>query len=288
MNRADPRKAICAIASALIVLSAIMWGAVVLSTVVSRQAAINEATNESRNLMIAFREQLALIMRGVEGEMNMLVDQIRDENGALDLYRWGQKSVLVAPGIAQATLIGADGIIRSTTLEAAPVPLDLSDREHFRAQLDDRTRGLFIGRSIFSRLTGELFIPVTRRIDSADGRFLGVLAVLVSPEALTKLHKLVDLGPKGVITLAGTDDVVRARYTRDRPDGSNGVWTSLAGPGRPRLQADGEDTRIHHAILDGVTRIYASGRIGSYPLVVTVGLELDGELEGWYAETTRG
>jgi signal transduction histidine kinase len=284
---ASIRKPVNSIVIALASLIAVMWVAVGLSIAASRQMAMDDATNEARNLMIAFREHLSFVMSGIEGEMNVLADRIRKADGEFDLHRWAQESVLLAPGAAEATLIGPHGEILSTTFDADPAGINLSDREHFKVQLDGRVHGLYIGRAVVSHLTGKLFIPVTLRIDSADGRFLGVLSVLVSPEPLTNLHKLIDLGPRGVMTIAGTDNVIGARYSADSLDGTKGVDVSLANAGRPDFPPNGEATRQHAGTTDGVARIYSDGRVGSYPLVVTVGLEIDEELAAWYAERRK-
>ena len=285
MTLADPRIAIRTIVGALGALIAVMWVAVLLSAISSHALAIDAAAKDSRNLMIAAREQLVLVMRGVEGEMDLLVDRIRDGNGVFDLYRWGQENVLVAPGVAQVTLIGPDGVVRSTTLDPAPKRIDLSDRAHFRAQLDPRSRGLYIGQSILTQLNGELFIPITRRIEAPDGAFLGVLSVLLSPDALTRLHQSMDLGSRGVLALTGVDNIIRARYSASSPYGNQAVGVSLSHAGRPDpVPPNGELTYEHRAKVDGVFRLYAYGRVGDYPLVVSVGLDLEEELAPWYAE----
>ncbi len=284
---ASIRKPLNSIALTLATLIVAMWVGVGLSIITAQQTAMVEATNETRNLMIAFREHLSFVMRGIEGQMDLLAERIRDADGEFDLHRWAQENVLIAPGVAQTTLIGPQGEILSTTIDADSAGVNLADRDHFKVQFDGRAHGLYIGRAVVSRLTGKLFIPVTLRIDSTDGRLLGVLSVLVSPEPLTNLHKLIDLGPRGVMTIAGTDNIIRARYSADSLDGTKGVGISLANAGRPDLLPNGEATRRHAGTTDGVARIYSDGRVGSYPLVVTVGLEIDQKLNTWYAERRK-
>jgi C4-dicarboxylate-specific signal transduction histidine kinase len=60
---------------------------------------------------------------------------------------------------------------------------------------------LFIGETVIGRISGVPILPISRRVDAADGTFLGVLVVLVPPSALTSLHKTIDLGRHGVMTL---------------------------------------------------------------------------------------
>ena len=130
-------------------------------------------------------------------------------------------------------------------------------------------------RTIIGRILNAPVLPISRRVDAEDGAFLGVLVVLISPSALTTLHKSIDLGPHGVMTLAGLDHIVRARFAGDSPDGTVGVGDSLAGGVRPAVigeQAEGSFTRAGK--IDGITRLFVYGRVGSYPLVVAVGQDL--------------
>jgi signal transduction histidine kinase len=265
------------------ILIGAMWTVVGFSLVTSRQAALDAASSNGRNLTIAFREAVAFILRGVEAETNLIAERMRRERGNFDLYAWGQENVLVSPGMAQATIIGPNGKLKSTTIEPHPDSIDLSDRTQFRVHLDGKFHGLFFAQSVTGRiLVGIPLLPISRRVDAEDGTFLGVLVVLISPAALTTLPKSIDLGPHGSMTLSGLDDVIRARFAADSPDGTKGIGTSIAGGPRPAfIDENAQGWFIRTSVVDGVRRLYTYGRIGSYPLVVTVGLELDHALAGW-------
>jgi two-component system cell cycle sensor histidine kinase PleC len=211
--------------------------------------------------------------------MKLLARHLQEKRGEFDLYRWGQDNVLVAPGVANATFVGPDGRLRSTTLMRDAKPTDLSDRAHFRVFLEPDPPETFIGRSVLGRDSGKIILPIARRINAEDGSFLGVLFVLIDPGALAGMQKSVNLGPGGIITLTGTDRVIRARYSKDSPDGTKGVNDSIArGQRQSVLPENGEAGRLGKSMIDGITRVYTHGRVGTYPLVVTVGLDLDHEL----------
>jgi diguanylate cyclase (GGDEF)-like protein len=265
------------------ILIVAMWGLVGLSVHTSRQAALDAASAQGLNLTIAFREEIARILRGVDGETALIAERMRRDGNSFDLYAWGEENLGASHGIAQVSIIDPDGELRSTTVEPHPPPTDLSDRAHFRVQLSERFHGLFIGQTILGRiLVGVPLLPISRRVKARDGTFLGVIVVLIAPGALTTLPKSIDLGPHGSMTLAGLDNVIRARFTADSPDGTDGIGKSIAGGPRPRHVAqNGHGWFIRKSVLDGITRVFTYGRVGSYPLVVTVGLDLDHELAGW-------
>jgi diguanylate cyclase (GGDEF)-like protein len=272
------RTTIRSIVIAVAILIVAMWVAVGFSLVAARQTALDDASLQSRNLMVAFREEIAFILRGVEGEMNLIAERMRCERGGFDLYAWNQRQVLVAPGMAQATIIDPDGRLGQTTIDRRPPSIDLSDRPHFRVHLDGKFHGLYVGPPGITQLTGQPFFPISRRVEAEDGTFIGVLVFLISPGELTTLHKSMDLGPHGVMTLSGFDHLVRARYSADSPDGSAGVGGSVAGGPLPE---NTEGRYIRASVIDGIPRVFAYGRVGSYPLIVAVGLELDRAFAFW-------
>ena len=264
------------------ILIVAMWAEVGFSLVTSRQAALVAASSQGRNLMVAFREEIALILRGVEGEMNLIAQRMRRERGNFDLYGWGREQVLVSPGMAEVGIADPDGKLRRSTITPRPGPVDISDRAHFRVHLDGKFHGLYIGQSVIGRITGLQTLPISRGIEAEDGTFLGVLIILISPGALTTLPKTIDLGPHGVMTLTGLDAIVRARFSVDSPDGTKDIGKSIAGGTRPDDIGENTEGRyVRASVIDGIPRVFAYGRVGSYPLVVTVGLELDRELAAW-------
>ena len=278
------RKTIRTIIIVIGILIVAMWAVVGFSLVTSRQATLVGASSESRNLTIAFREEIAGILRGVEGTTNLIADKMRRDRGNFDLYAWGQESVQVSPAIARAVIVNPDGKLKSATAEPHPGPIDLNDRDYFRIQQDGRFHGLYIGQPIVGRILGIPVLPISRRVEAADGTFLGVVVILVSPSAMTTLQKAFDLGPDGVMSLTGLDNVVRARFSADSPDGIKGIGQSIAGGPRPSvIEESAEGSFVRTSVVDGITRQYTYARVGSYPLVVTVGLGLDKELAAWHS-----
>ena len=291
LTNSPPRRAGTIIRTILIafgILVVAMWTAVGFSVVTARRHALEDARSESRNLMIAFREEVATILRGVEAQSNLIGERMRSEGDGFDLHAWGENNVLISPGVAQATIIGPDGNLRSTTFDPPFTSTYFGDREHFRIHLDGKFHGLFIGQTVLGRLTPGPVLPITSRVDAEDGTFLGVLNILVSPSALTTLNKSIDLGPHGVMTLSGTDNLIRARFAADSPDGTKGVGVSMAGGDRPAVVEEGaEGSFTRPGMIDGIPRLFVYGRVGNYPLVVTFGLDLDRALAASrsYAET---
>jgi hypothetical protein len=71
------------------ILVVAIWAAVAFSLATSRQAALDAISSEGHNLMIAFREEVAVILRGLDGGMYEIAKKMRREHGDFDLYGWG-------------------------------------------------------------------------------------------------------------------------------------------------------------------------------------------------------
>ena len=241
-----------------------------------QSTAVQHARTDASNLSAAFQDEVTRVLDQVSGTIELVAQRMRAAPGAFDIHEWASEIPLMAAPTIQAAIIGPDGHLMSTTFEAHPRPMDLSDREHFRVHLDGTYHGLFISKPVVGRVTGQVSFQVTRRVNAADGRFLGVIVFSVSPSQLTALHRSIDLGSHGMMALFGTDNVVRARFGADSPDGTTGVGTTLPpNPGAQTADAAKGLVHITTSPVDRIVRIYSDRRIPGYPLFVAVGLDLD-------------
>ena len=277
----------------------LLWTVVVMATLTERRMAIESARVEADNLSAAFAEQVRQVMRSTVSTMDLLEQRMRIEGKDFDLLDWARQiPELAAPTIqgsiigpdgkliastlmpeqkpVEGSLIGPDGKVVASTSEPSPAPIDLSDRPHFRIHIQNPHYGIYIGQPVLGRVSKRVTIQVSKRLESATGAFLGVLVFSLDPEQLTTLHRDVDLGAHGVMVLAGTDGVIRARFGRMIPKEPMPEIVSLAGT--PFFTAGGgaaHATYITPSKVDGIDRLFSRRRVEGYPLVASVGLALD-------------
>jgi signal transduction histidine kinase len=262
-----------------IVIILAMWVMAGASIMAAREAAIDRTRLEGRNLAVAFADEVTHILGGVAGAMEIIAQHMRAAHGQLDLYAWAREIPLLSGATIEGTIIGSDGKRVSSTLDPAPPPLDLSDREHFRIHLDGKFQGIFIAKPVTSPGSHKTDINLTRRVDAEDGTFLGVIAFALSPANLTTLHTKIDLGSRGTLGLVGLDRVIRARFARESPDGSSGAGRSVPSDAFPSsVAANGEGSFARVSSFDGVARYYSYRRVADYPLLAFVGLDLSDAL----------
>ncbi|WP_404381575.1 diguanylate cyclase [Caenispirillum salinarum] len=156
---------------------------------------------------------------GALGEVSQVLRSVEDYLRVLDLpQRLRQEDQLFVASRAADQEITREMIVVSSAGEiighsgmAVPPVINVSDRDYFRAFADRRPeRGLFVGRPITSRTTGQSVIPVARGIYTEAGFFAGVVAAAVKPVDL--LRVLPAAGPaNGTAVLLREDGIVLAR-----------------------------------------------------------------------------
>lgn len=244
-----------------------------LASVVSQQREASEerAWNDAGNLSGAFEEQIRRVMDSVRGAIALLKPRLVAEGVSFDFVDWTKHVPEFAASTVQIAFVGPDGKLLASSLADTPKQIDLSDREHIRAQLEGR-KGLVIGKPVKGRMSGQVTIQVTDRVEKADGELAGILVFSLSPEFLTTLHQAVNLGKTGTMILAGDDGVVRASYGAWQKSDLDFIGKSISWTGGLlKPQASAGRFRGKNP-LNGKPGFFRWQRVKGYPMAVVVGL----------------
>ncbi len=254
----------------------IIWTLSIASINSTQNNALETARTATTNMSAALAEDIFYKVRDIEGAMSVVAKEIIAHRGNLNLYSLNDQIKTLVPFVNGATLVGPDGRLQSSTMVRHFEPIDLRDQEHIRAQFDGAHKGIFIGKPIKARTTDDLEIPISMRLESKDGHFLGVLVFLVQPRSFTTLHSQVELGSRGFIGISGSDHVIRARFSAISPNGYDGIGQTtdaLQMPANAVLSAS--EAFIHRSNVDRINRIIINRGVAGYPLFVGVGLGYD-------------
>ncbi len=241
---------------------------------VQREFALEKARFDASNLSAAFEEEVGQIINSIAGAMDRLKGEIEAHGPQTALLDWLRRSGSVSLP-AHLTVAGANGRVLASTADPGWAAADVADRDYFLFHAGNRKKGLFISQPIWGRTTGRLVVPISYRLEKADGQFDGVLVATLDPAFLAGLYRSVDLGQTGSVLLLGTDGVVRAYFSRAHDRG--GV-PSVVGATRSDIWAlreaafDLEGSYQRTSPIDGVVRLYHWRKIKGYPLIVIVGL----------------
>jgi diguanylate cyclase (GGDEF)-like protein/PAS domain S-box-containing protein len=258
----------------LLALALTWW--LLLSTLKAEQVQAREAAlQQVRGLGKAFEAHTRNALRQVDQTTRVVAYSYQQQGKAFDLDALVQQAGQFTPGLTGVHVADQNGNVMTSTL-SGPV-VNIADREHFRVHVDGRFNGMFISKPLLGRLSGRWSIQMTRRIESVDGRFLGVVIVSADPAYFTDFYSEQQFGRHGLLSFVGLDGVVRGRRIGDK------VWFDDTNSVSELPQAL---RKSHDGVLDEVSRIdghrrwLAYAQLPGYPIVVLTGLDEREALEG--------
>lgn len=257
-----------------IVLSGLWWG-LAKEFAQSRHDVEVAAQVIASNLAHTLEGHTARTIRDVDQTLLLLRDQYdrvpEDFADTLRIFRRSERDDL----IVQVAIVDRSGTIIHSSLPLGSVPVSLADRPYFRFHQDNAEDRLLIGEPVIGRLSNKAAIPITRRINAADGEFLGVVMVTVSPTYFSRFFGGVEIGRRGVVALIGLDGVVRAVALAESDGAQSPSVGTRVPPDRPYLRPDGPSDGLFSGIspVDAIDRVNSYHRLEGVPLVVVVGLD---------------
>lgn len=177
----------------------------------------------------------------------------------------------MAPMLLQVAVADAKGKIVASSLPLAP-GVSIADRPHFLAFANNPADRLYVSAPVVGRVSGRMSLQLVRPVFGPGGAFAGVVVASIDPLKLQQYFNSVDaFADGGAIVIAGTDGVVRARFT------AKDITWGQALPDSPQWQevvSNRSGSFTGRSIFDGQERVYGYHHVGSYPLVVTVSREV--------------
>jgi two-component system NtrC family sensor kinase len=182
------------------------------------------------------------------------------------------------PQMKSVWIFDTQGRALANSLVSPAPATDFSDRDYFKVHVD-KAIGIFIGAPLAPRAPyqGPPFFSVSRRRQSEDGSFTGVIQASVLPEYFENFYARIghDLG--SFFKLGLTDGTMLARFpVVDR--------NILVGPMGHQIAANpptGLTTIV--SSVDGIERRLGYQRLAQYPVYVTAGLETSATRARWLA-----
>lgn len=190
-----------------------------------------------------------------------------------DVQQLVESTVARHPELMAVMIVGADGHPTRLSRPAMSPQLDFSDRAYFIHHRDHADTGIRVGAPVISRLTGRPVIPVTRRINDAQGRFAGLVFVGLATTHFEKEFEQLQLGANASFAVSDAGGTILMRS----PAVAGAVGYSIAQWNVFNTQVRGHDAGAGESVcpVDGVTRIHAFRRLHRYPLIVYTGISLE-------------
>ncbi len=170
------------------------------------------------------------------------------------------------------SVVDRHGAVRSTTHADAPVP-NLAATRFFAQHRDSISTALRIGAPPAELAYSQDVVLFTRRLDTGDDEFDGVLLLAVDARYFTSFVGPAALGEDGVVALVGSEGRLRVEQRGGVARVDGGARSIL--PAGAALWRNGNGVRLVGAqagFADGVPRVLGWRRSPAYPLVALVAL----------------
>lgn len=152
-----------------------------------------------------------------------------------------------------------------------------SDRAYFAHHRSNPSTRTLISGPIVSRSSGEWIIPVSKRMNDADGEFAGVVLATLSVRQLNAALNEFRIGAQGTIELFDGDQLLLRRPFREADMGRRDLDSQL----QKIFQASRSGVTEGRSTIDGVDRIISFEHMTDHPLLVTVAVGRDEALQNW-------
>lgn len=275
-------------------LRALMVGAVVVPATLFAYAgwvswqSIHALTDDriTRSLDVLHEHALKVLTTGnlvlgeiVEAVDGRTVDQIRDREP--ELQRRLKRIADLLPQVQSIWLIDRDGYaVVSSYFAPAPRTAPLTDRDFFRAQVE-QDRGTYVSSVFTPRLVdGPSFFSMSRRLTAPDGTFDGIATVSMLPGDFEKFYAEIARGPRELFAMVRDDGAFLARYP--------GAARTTASLDRETSPFFAQIERAPHSGLytgpsraEGTERRVGYRRVDGYPVYVVAGVETSAIFSEW-------
>ncbi len=273
----------------IILVGCSVLGLVAWEAVTSRQQALDAAQVTVSNLSRSLTQHADDTVGEAETVLSELVERVHND-GVTGPQHERLHLVLKQTTAALDQLHGlfiysSDGRWLVTSNDVDPPNANNSDREYFLWHRSHPGPAVHIGAVIVSRSTGELIIPVSRRLDNADGSFGGVVLATLKVDYFKKFYDGFDLDEQGAIVLALGDGTILMR----RPYDPKVIGTSIAKGViySQMLPHASTGARMVVSVVDGVNRMIAYRASSVYPLLILAAQPESAIFAGWRANLLR-
>jgi len=256
-----------------VVVLAMIWVATYDLITVERSGAERAAVLSSRELAETYEAQVIRALREIDQTLKVVkyVYEAKGEQSGV-LKRLKVRSLLPADLLFVVSIADDKGDVVASTRPSGLV--NVAGEDYFQAQR--QSDSLAIGRPQISPPSGEWKLRFSRRLDDADGRFAGIALLSVDAAYFVSGYESSKLGERGVLGLAGSDGLFRARRSGDTVSAGDAIDYAATVPATDETESAG--TASTNA-WDGVLRYTSTRRLYDFPLAVVVGLSADEQLD---------
>lgn len=135
-----------------LIVVALLWAGVAVKHENDVQGALQDSERTTHNFAMVFEENVLRSIGEIDKSLLYMRRSIENRAGREDYGTIVNTTDLLSEIIVQVAIIGPDGVMRATNAGPQPPPAtDLSDRDHFRVQVESPEDMLYISRPVIGR-----------------------------------------------------------------------------------------------------------------------------------------
>jgi diguanylate cyclase (GGDEF)-like protein len=267
-----PRLALQRRGSALLglIIVGILWTGVALMFHRDLQQDYASVVQRNENYALLFQENVLRSLGEIDKTLLYLRRRVEALKDTTDYQRIVESADVQSDIIVQVAITDAKGMAWATNaVKKLTKPIDISDREHFKFQVNNTKDTLYISTPVIGRASGKWSVQLTRRYLNKDGSFGGVVVASMDPAYFTSFYDQVKLGNDTSVAMIGSDGAVRAEGGGAIPQLALGQ--DLSGTDLfKRLQNSPDGTFIEPRSTAQDSLVVSARQVSGYPLWVTV------------------
>jgi diguanylate cyclase (GGDEF)-like protein len=258
-------------AIAVVVLAAI-WGTTLNLIKIERTAAEKTASVSSHELTLTYESQIVRALREIDLTLKVVkyAYEVLGEKNVLPMLK--ARNLLPPTLVFDVSITDSKGDIVASTSSSGMS--NVAERDFFQSQRQTDT--FSVGRQQPDSETVEWNLTFSRRLNTADGKFSGIVMVSVDAAYFVSGYEGANLGEHGMLGIINNNDVFLVRRSGEVVTANDRshyklsvqhVTNNLVSETKPQINA-----------WDGVQRYTSVYQVYGFPLDVVVGLSVDDQL----------
>lgn len=195
------------------------------------------------------------------------------------LHQLFAEKASLLPQVHGIALYDSQGQMIVTTADALPANTDYADRDYFIWHRDHADTGAHIGKVIRSRMTSDLILPISMRVNHPDGSFAGVIMESVVINYFRNFYAKFVISDDSTLIMMLNNGTVLLR----QPFDEKAIGSSLSDSALFKEHIQQHSSGTMTGSLGGETsaKIFTYNHLQQFPVVITTGMSVDQALVDW-------
>lgn len=252
-----------------LVMLAMVWVNYFRLKAFDREDARQFAVEKNSNLAVALEQYAISAIHNADAVLQLVRIEYGREGAGLRLEKLLTKNILNPEMIEGVSVMDSKGnpVVTNLTFPSGTRP-NFSDRGYFVFHANNTVDSLLISKPLISRATGRPAIVFSRRLQDADGKFKGIVALQINPSWFTSFYASAKLLPNDIISLIAPDGITYARRTGSVESSGEDIHKS---PLFVHVAHNSDSFYYAPDAIRGVPTLFSYRKLKDYPIIATVG-----------------